>query len=395
MSNFDEEKKRGDGAREGGSTVTSNTSSYSQFDLETYVSFDTVTYELDGLRLDLPTNYISKIDKNTKKPIVERSAIHSVRGVGGSKAKVQGVHLVSAGRYLTRVTGSLPKLFSGQNMWSPALLEPLLFEVHARILSHIREFAVQPLACNLGTYGPRSIKLTCVHLAVCFGFARENQPRRLIAHMYQSLGSDPKIALRKYGDGYLKIGGQARRGRHIAFYDKVREVRDKYGAEALKELNLPRAVLKIELRLERDELEKRGLERLNAWRSPETAAKVFKAYVGPIVARTSLSVPTLPLPRRELRKLPPQLRLVAALKAAGIEWETLVDGSTRHRYRRRLADLGISAGSAAKPQTVPVRKILSRDRAITGADLPQSYVRRFRFSALARYLERQRKRRDA
>jgi len=64
--------------------------------------------------------------------------------------------------------------------------------------------------------------------------------------------------------------------------------------------------------------------------------------------------------------------------------------STRHRYRNALAELGVLACSAAKTKTVPMNKILVPARAITGADLPERYLKGFNTLTLVRDKKRAR-----
>lgn len=361
----------------------SNTYSYGQFDTHTYISIDTVDYEIHGLRLNLPTNYVT-VGKKSKDPIRERSTIHRVPGAGKSIAKVQVAQLALTKAYMTRVSLSVGKFLSGQNIWSPDQIRPLVGEAHARVLDNVRRYANEPEQCNAQDFGPSSIRLTTVHLAVCFGFKKQDSPARLMAHIYQIVGSDPRCALRRFGNRYLKIGGQARRGRHIAFYDKTHEITTRMGTDALRSLDLPKAVLKVELRLERDELKKAGLDNLKGWKSPETVRDTFERYLGSLMHRVSLTIPALPISRRNLSKLPPQLRAIVLLKATGVEWELIFSKSTKHRYRNALAKLGTLACSAAKTKTLAMDKILVPGRAITGTDLPKRYLKGFNTLTLAR-----------
>ncbi len=367
----------------------SNTYSYGQFDTDTYISIDTVEYEIHGLRLNLPTNYVT-VGKRSKDPIRERSTIHRVLGAGKSIAKVQTAQFSLNKSFMTRVSLSVGKFLSGQNIWSPDRMRPLVGEAHARVLEDVRKFADEPARCNVREYGPSSIRLTSVHLGVCFGFKKQDTPARLMAHVYQMVGSDPRCALRRFGNRYLKIGGQARKGRHIAFYDKTHEITTKMGLDAVRDLGLPKSVLRVELRLERDELKKAGLDRLKAWKSPQMVRNTFERYLAGLMNRVSLTVPALPVSRQKLSKLPPQLRAIVLLKASGVEWELVLSKSTRHRYRNALAKLGILACSAAKTETLAIKKILVPARAITGADLPERYLEGFNTRTLARDSEHRR-----
>lgn len=342
-----------------------------------HVSVDTVDYVIDDLQLNLPTNH-SNVVNASKERIRQVSSKYSVPGVSG-RATIQSTKLTLSQEANTRFSVSPAKFLSGQNICSPGNVKLCVGEAHARILRKVKQYSERPAECNSVHLNAGAINLRRVDLFACFALRDAGQVKTLIAYLRELLAAERKGGIHTYGLRYLRYGAKTRTGYHIVFYDKSLEVRQTLGEEYADRLGVRDGLLKVELRLERDELSRLGLAKLSAW-DESTARRVFRKYVGEVIRKASMVVPVAPVSAKALDKLPAPLRPAYTILALGGDIGRVYSERTVRRYRAAFSAAGIAV--AARSGTVPVAKILSTERALTLDMLPKGFRKGFQPVAL-------------
>jgi hypothetical protein len=249
-------------------------------------------------------------------------------------------------------------------------------------LRAVKKYADKPGECNSKHFGPASITLRRVDLFCCYCLKRPEQVTSLISHLYALLGAEKRGFISKYGTRYLRFGFKTRSGRHIAFYDKSHEIASKLRVGESEDTGIPEGTLKVELRLEHDELKKLGLNELKAW-TEHTPAEVFQRYVGEVIDRVSMVIPVAPVPWAVMQKLPWNLRPPYAVKALGGDLEKIYSESSVRRYKKAFLEKGVVV-TGGKTRTLRVSRILSAKRAFKRSQLPRTFRARFKLAALKR-----------
>ncbi|EMH2964041.1 hypothetical protein V6G44_000003 [Burkholderia multivorans] len=105
------------------------------------------------------------------------------------------------------------------------------------------------------------------------------------------------------------------------------------------------ALMRIEVRLRRKELEKLKLSTVSDW-TPERAREVFRTYADRL---PTLDVLSGPLEPAELQGLPSNLRAVYAIHKTGTDLKMIYAARTLARHRATLRKLGVDINCPALP----------------------------------------------
>jgi hypothetical protein len=350
-------------------------------------AIDTVEFDLRGVRFNSNNKFIrhSQLRDADGNLLKESSSLFRVQGYnGGNKAVLRSVKLSLAGDVLTPVSLSVPKFFSGQNVCGTADLKPQVGEVIAQLFQKLRPHHDKGAHRTMASVRPKHVRLRRVDIFRCYRLSHPDQVTGILNRLGIYFATRKRGQHFRFASRYLWWQAKGRRGIKIVFYDKTQEVerniasRNRGGNVGV---NLPQGVLRIELRLFSEELERLGLAKLSRWRK-NTAVRLFDKYVGEIVNASSLVVPSSPLCRRTLDELPYRLRPPYALASLGVNLMHVYSEPSLRRYGKLFPEHGIDIRARGKPRVQSVAKVLKRARVITAAMLPKARGRCFKYPTL-------------
>jgi len=334
---------------------------------------DTVIADIGGIGFRLPCNK-SQLYSRGGDRLAEISRQFRVTGDhAGGTAAVRVSRNWITDRATTRVTVSVPKFLSGQNVWAPGAVKPLFGRVFKEICQQLRLYSDDPDTCSLKYIKPRRVRLERVDLFRCYRLGSAKRVQEVIRHLYRMFGFRRKGQVNKYNSTYLRFSTRKRSGAHVVFYDKSRELESNVsrgGVEAASDL-VPdgEGILKIEIRVEARELEALGLRSLNSW-TEATASTVFNRFFADIVSPASITIPRMPVSQKRLNGLPPRMRPVYMLSALGVNLEMIYSPQTVRRHDSWFCKQGIAIRAGASGRTTKLGSILSRDRLLRPNHLP-------------------------
>ncbi|MGP3659702.1 phage/plasmid replication domain-containing protein [Burkholderia gladioli] len=262
-----------------------------------------------------------------------------------------------------RVEGSLFGSILGQNAFTSQRLAKGL----ACVIHDLRKKLGFSFDVSMQELIDKHVTLRRVDLAVNLRFKSGRFVKTCLRQIARQL-LEQDCAMRKE---FTSVYWTPKNGRYysIIFYDKGEDVRRKSlpmtkrtGDERQKFLENLRdecdGLLRVEVRLRSAELKKQGLQNVKAW-SGEAPKEIFNRYYRNVPV---LNVVSSGMSRADFEGVPNRLRPVIALRKLNAPMELLYSARTMARHRAEFRHRKIDLKSPARPNAVPLAKVLTASR---------------------------------
>lgn len=288
---------------------------------------------------------------------IERVTPHRLK-IEGSFATSLAVRAPSTSEL--EISGNLLKWMQGHNLYGTDDAAALLWEALQRIEPHLGATLDE---IGLGT--PDALSGAILTRVDCTFMLQLPTPLDVLSWIRSAHATGHAThrgrGVMKGGTLYFGHGGKSLQHWQIAIYSKGQELTDHpipdFMMQDAEVLNWVNRCLRVEVRLFRKTLEKRGLRALTGW-SPDSSGKVWQDMVARIDFNEGAAVSDL------VEKLPHKLRPVYEAWTRGADVRKLCTRASFYRYRRELADLihvDIAVPKPAEPtaEIVPIKRVLA------------------------------------